>query len=227
MSLAGKRIIVTGAAGVLGAAVVHAALAQGASVAAVGHAKAPVFEGERVHALAGGDLADTDAAEAAVSGAVHALGALNGVVNAAGGFRFAKLAGGNLDAFDLLYRMNLRSAAAVSRAALAHLREGGRIVNVGSASALKAGAGVAAYTASKAGVLRLTESLADELKGRGINVNAVLPSIIDTPQNRRDMPDADFAQWAKPEALASVIVFLLSDAASAVTGALIPVVGRV
>ncbi len=227
MSLEGKRIIVTGAAGVLGAAVVRVLLAQGAHVAAIGHARAPALEGERVHALAGGDLADAGVAQTVVDAAVHALGGLDGLVNAAGGFRFAKLAGGGLDAFDLLYRMNLRSAAAVSQATLAHLREPGRIVNVGSASALKAGAGVAAYTASKAGVLRLTESLADELKGRGITVNAVLPSIIDTPQNRRDMPDADFTRWVAPEALAGVIAFLLSDAASAVTGALVPVVGRV
>jgi len=92
---------------------------------------------------------------------------------------------------------------------------------------LKAGAGMGAYAASKSGVMRLTESLAEELKPRGITVNAVLPSIIDTPPNRRDMPKADFGKWVKPSQLADVIVFLLSEQASAITGALIPVVGRV
>ncbi len=118
---------------------------------------------------------------------------------------------------------------AASKAALPHLLKhgNGRIVNVGAASALKAGAGVGAYTASKAGVMRMTEALAEELKDRGITVNAVLPSIIDTPPNRADMPKADFDRWVKPEQLADVIVFLLSDRASAITGALIPVVGRV
>ena len=125
-------------------------------------------------------------------------------------------------------RGSSRTVVAASMAALPHLPDGrGRIVNIGANSALKAGAGVGAYTASKAGVMRLTESLAEELKPRGITVNALLPSIIDTPPNRADMPDADFDRWVKPEQLAEVIVFLLSDAASAITGALIPVTGRV
>jgi NAD(P)-dependent dehydrogenase (short-subunit alcohol dehydrogenase family) len=112
-------------------------------------------------------------------------------------------------------------------AALPHLASGGRIVNIGANAAARAGLVMGAYTASKSGVARLTESLAEELKERGITVNALLPSIIDTPANRRDMPDADFSRWVKPEQLAATIVFLLSDEASAITGALIPVVGRV
>ena len=117
-----------------------------------------------------------------------------------------------------------------SRAALPHLikRGGGRIVNIGAgAAATKAGAGMGAYTASKAGVAKLTESLAEEVKDRGVTVNALLPSIIDTPANRADMPNADFSRWVAPRAIADVILFLLSDQASAVTGALIPVSGRV
>jgi NAD(P)-dependent dehydrogenase (short-subunit alcohol dehydrogenase family) len=103
----------------------------------------------------------------------------------------------------------------------------GRIINVGAAATAKAGAGMGAYTASKAGVAKLTEALAEELKDQAVTVNAVLPSIIDTPANRADMPSADFTRWVAPAALADVILFLASDAARAITGALIPVSGRV
>ena len=102
----------------------------------------------------------------------------------------------------------------------------GAIVNVGAAAALKAAAGMGAYTASKAGVAKLTEALANEWRGR-VRVNAVLPSILDTPPNRADMPDADFATWVRPEDLAAVMLFLASEDACAVTGALVPVTGGV
>ena len=113
--------------------------------------------------------------------------------------------------------------------ALPFLIESGRasIVNIGAMGAVKAGAGMGAYAASKAGVTKLTEALAEELKDKGITVNALLPSIIDTPPNRADMPKADFDRWVKPEQLADVILFLVSDRASAITGALLPVTGRV
>jgi NAD(P)-dependent dehydrogenase (short-subunit alcohol dehydrogenase family) len=226
MSLEGKRIAITGAFGSLGAAAVQAALAAGAQVAAIDRADPPA-DTHGVRAIGGVDLADAAQAKAAIDDAARALGGLDALVNIAGTFRFETLADGSPDTWDLLYRINVRTAVAASKAALAHLPDGGRIVNIGAASALKAGAGVGAYTASKAGVLRFTESLAEELKARNITVNAVLPSIIDTPPNRRDMPKADFAKWVRPEQLADVIVFLLSDQASAITGALIPVTGRV
>jgi NAD(P)-dependent dehydrogenase (short-subunit alcohol dehydrogenase family) len=112
---------------------------------------------------------------------------------------------------------------------LPHLldRPGSRIVNIGAGAAGKAGAGMGAYAASKSGVLRLTEALSEETKDRGLTVNAVLPSIIDTLANRKDMPDADVSRWVTPEAIADVVAFLLSDAARAITGAGIPVMGRV
>jgi NAD(P)-dependent dehydrogenase (short-subunit alcohol dehydrogenase family) len=124
--------------------------------------------------------------------------------------------------------LNVTTALNASRAAIPHLlaSRAARIVNIGALGALQAGSGMGAYAASKSGVHRLTEALAAEHKGR-ITVNAVLPSIIDTAANRASMPKADFSKWVAPQELAEVILFLASDAASAVTGALIPVTGRV
>jgi NAD(P)-dependent dehydrogenase (short-subunit alcohol dehydrogenase family) len=176
------------------------------------------------------DLADSDAATRALDRVAAELGGLNALVNVAGSFRYETLEDGSVNTWDMLYRVNLRTAVSASRAALPHLMRagGGRIVNVGAdAAATRAGKGMGAYTASKAGVLKLTEALAAETKDHGITVNAVLPSIIDTPANRTDMPEADFSRWVAPRDVAAVIVFLLSDEARAVTGALIPVVGRV
>ena len=128
-----------------------------------------------------------------------------------------------------MFAVNVKTALFTSRAAIPFLKQSGqgRIINIGANAALKAGAGMGAYAASKSGVHRLTESLAEELKADGITVNAVLPSIIDTPANRADMPKADFATWVSPRALAEVILFLASDAGAPVTGALLTVTGRV
>jgi NAD(P)-dependent dehydrogenase (short-subunit alcohol dehydrogenase family) len=124
--------------------------------------------------------------------------------------------------------MNVLTAAATSKAALPHLAASGRgaIVNIGANAALKAGAGMGAYAAAKSGVHRLTEALAEEWKGK-VRVNAILPSILDTPANRADMPKADFAAWVSPAEAARVILFLAGEDASAITGALLPVTGRV
>jgi NAD(P)-dependent dehydrogenase (short-subunit alcohol dehydrogenase family) len=232
MALRGKIVAVTGGFGQLGVAVVQAALEAGAQVAALDRAPSPADATALGGVLALGelDLAEPDVAVRALEQVAARFGGLDALVNVAGTFRWETLEQGRLDTWDLLYRVNLRSAVSASRAALPHLikRGGGRIVNVGAgAAAAKAGAGMGAYTASKAGVAKLTESLAEELKDRGITVNAVLPSIIDTPANRADMPKADFSRWVPPRAIADVIVFLLSEQARAVTGALIPVPGRV
>ncbi len=229
MQLDDKHIIITGAFGALGSAVVQAALQAGARVAAIDRAEAPPAEADLggAHCFGGVDLSDATSAKKAIDEAVKALGGLDALVNIAGTFRWETLAEGKLETWDFLYRVNLRTAVAASQAALPHLHAGGRIVNVGALSALKAGCGVGAYTASKSGVMRFTEALAEELKERDITVNAVLPSTIDTPANRKDMPKADFSKWIKPRQLAEVILFLISDRASAITGALIPVAGRV
>jgi len=232
MALDGKVVAVTGGFGQLGLAVVQAASEAGARVAALGRsASAAQLKAQGVSlALSNVDVADPAAAARALDEVVAKLGRLDALVNVAGTFRREKLSEGSVETWDMLYRANLRSAVGASHAALAHLlRSGnGRIVNVGAgAAAARASVGMGAYTASKAGVAKLTEALADELKDSGVTVNAVLPSTIDTPANRADMPTADFSRWVAPRDIASVIVFLLSDEARAVTGALIPVSGRV
>ncbi|MGH8042185.1 MAG: SDR family oxidoreductase [Rudaea sp.] len=229
MELQGKRIVVTGAFGALGVTMVEAAVAAGARVAAIDRAAVPTSVRAGVTAIGNVDLADSTAAKTAIDDAAKALGGLDGLVNIAGTFRWETLVDGSLDTWDLLYRINLRTAVAASKAAIPHLAASGagRIVNISAAGSIKAAAGMGAYAASKSGVARLTEALAEELKDRGITVNAVLPSIIDTAPNRADMPKADFSRWVTPAQLAGVIVFLLSDRASAITGALLPVTGRV
>jgi NAD(P)-dependent dehydrogenase (short-subunit alcohol dehydrogenase family) len=231
MQLEGKCVAISGGFGVLGAAVAKAALEAGAKVATIDRADAPAAGvlPDAVHCFGGVDLADEAAAVRALDEVAKALGGLDALVNVAGTFRWETMADGSVDTWDLLYRVNLRTAVVASRAALAHIeaRGGGRIVNIGAAAAAQAGAGMGAYAASKSGVARFTEALAEELKDRAVTVNAVLPSIIDTPANRTDMPKADFARWVAPEQLAAVIVFLLSDASDAISGASIPVRGRV
>jgi NAD(P)-dependent dehydrogenase (short-subunit alcohol dehydrogenase family) len=229
--MAGRVIAITGAFGVLGAAVVKAAAEQGARLALIDFAKAPpaglAREGDLV--LGGVDLTDATAAGAAIDAAADRFGGLDVLLNVAGGFRWETLEASTGESWKRLFLMNVQTAANASRAAIPHLRRSlaGRIVNVGANSALKASAGMGPYAASKAGVHSLTEALAEELKADDVTVNAVLPSILDTPTNRADMPKADVSKWVDPADLAAVILFLASPEAKAVTGALIPVTGRV
>ena len=225
MNLDGKACIVTGGTGALGRAVVQRLRADGATVAVI--ARGSAAQDDMI--FGGVDLADPAAAQSAVEAAVSRLGRLYGLINIAGAFRWETLADGEVATWDTLYSTNLKTAVCASKAALPHLIANGqgRIVNVGAASAVKAAAGMGAYAASKAGVAKLTEALSEEVKAKGITVNAVLPSIIDTPLNRADMPKADFRKWVQPDAIAALIAFLLSDEAGAITGALIPVTGSV
>lgn len=177
--------------------------------------------------LGGVDLSDADQAAKAINAAAAHFGRLDVLINIAGAFSFETVAEGDPRTWQRLYATNVLTALNASRAAIPHFGTSGsgRIINVGAMGALQAGAGMGPYAASKAGVHRLTEALAAELKGK-VTVNAVLPSTIDTPANRRDMPTADFSKWVTPDELANVILFLASDEASAVTGALLPVNGR-
>jgi NAD(P)-dependent dehydrogenase (short-subunit alcohol dehydrogenase family) len=224
----GKVVVVTGALGALGRIVADEALSLGAKVAGVDHAPTQVPATPDRLELGGVDLTDPAAAKKAIDAAVSHFGRCDVLINIAGGFAFETIADGDLKTWQRMYALNVMTALNASRAAIPHLTASGagRIINVGAMGALQAGTGMGAYAASKAGVHRLTEALAAEHKGK-ITVNAVLPSIIDTPANRASMPKADFTKWVTPKELADVILFLASDAASAVTGALLPVSGRV
>jgi NAD(P)-dependent dehydrogenase (short-subunit alcohol dehydrogenase family) len=223
-----KVVVVTGASGALGKVVAEAALARGARVAGIDHSASQVPTTANRFELDGVDLSDAAQAKNAIDAVAAHFGRLDALINIAGSFAFEAVAEGDPKTWQRLYALNVLTALNASRSALPHLAasSSGRIVNVGAMGALQAGAGMGAYAASKAGVHRLTEALAAEWKGK-ITVNAVLPSTIDTPANRASMPKADFGKWVTPEELTNVILFLASDAASAVTGALLPVSGRV
>ena len=189
MSKVDKRVVITGAAGTLGLAVAKAFVADGATVALldrVDESKTPTKAFGAPHFYIGSlDLADAAQTQRAMDEVAKRLGGIDVLVNIAGGFRWETLSEGKPDTWDQLYTINLKTTVCACKAVLTGLSpQRGRIINIGAAAAAKAGAGMGAYTASKAGVAKLTEALAEELKDKGINVNAVLPSIIDTPVNR-------------------------------------------
>jgi len=226
-----RTAIVTGGTGALGRAVVDAFLAGGERVVVpwIVAAEADALRGAHAGAAKGGRLIllEADVAEETGAAAVaRAAGDPGVLVNGVGGF-----AGGApcdatpLEVWDRLYRMNVRTAASMSRAVVPGMRRrrAGVIVNVASQAALAPPPGIAAYAASKAAVVALTRSLQEEVAGDGLRVGAVVPTTIDTPANREAMPDADFASWTPPARIAQVVVWLASDAAATVRGALIPV----
>lgn len=233
-SVNGKIVAITGGFGSLGLVAAQVLAEHGAQVALIGRGQPPGADAlppqlADACQLGGVDLGEPAATQEAIDTIATRFGGLDALVNVAGAFRWETVADGSVDTWDLMFRTNVKTALNASKSAIRYLaaREGGRIVNISAGAALKAGAGMGAYAASKAGVARLTEALAEELKDKGVTVNAILPSIIDTRQNRVDMPDADFSRWVTPQQLGAVIAFLLSQDAQAITGALIPVAGRV
>ena len=222
-----RTLVITGGHGVLGRAVLEAARADGLNLAVVDHARGQTAP-DGVLELGGVDLTDPAAAQQAMAAVAERFGGVDALLNIAGGFVW-QTADDAEPAWDRMFALNLKTALNASRAALPFLKQTPEalIVNLGAKGAMKAAAGMGAYAASKAGVHRLTESLAEELKATPVTVNAVLPSILDTEQNRRDMPDADPAKWVQPSDLARVMLFLASPESRAITGALIPVTGRV
>jgi len=224
-----KVIIVTGAFGALGQAIVRAGADEGARVVAIGRGKAPADLVGAALVIGGTDLTDAGYAEAAVKAVIVKFGRLDAVLNAVGGFSWKKTADTEAADWEHMHRLNLLTVLNISRAALPALAASGAgaIVNVGALGALQAGAGMGPYAASKSALHKLTEALADEVKSEGVTVNAVLPSTIDTAANRAEMGEKNAAKWVDPTRLAKVMLFLAGPGARDVTGALIPVRGRV
>ena len=220
-----QSVIVTGGFGVLGQAVAKAFAARGDKVARVDYAGSAPSPLDGALDIGSVDLTDAAATQAALNKVIDAYGGIDVLVNIAGGFAWETVEDGSLDTWARMQAMNLTTNVTITKLALEALKSSsqGRIVNIGAGGAVKAAMGMGAYAASKSGVHRLTEALAEELAGSSVTVNAVLPSIIDTPTNRADMPDADPKDWVTPESIAEVILFLASPASGAVTGGLIPV----
>ena len=230
MRFGGKTCLITGAAGNLGRAVARAFASEGASLILMDHHE------EHLRSVHGGEgagkrfaLADLRDAQS-VARALPAGIRIDILCNIAGGFRMGQPVHETSDeTWDLMLGLNAKSVINCARAAVPGMLAAGhgKIINIAALAGLSGKANMGAYVASKSAVIRLTETMSAELRDKGINVNCILPSTIDTPQNRKDMPKADPKRWVAPEALAEVVLFLCSDAARAIHGAAIPVNGLV
>ena len=225
-----RTVMITGAAGNLGRCVAASFLASGANLVLVdlrreSLEKAFGAEDER-RLFAPTNLLEQEQVNGAVKAAIERFGSIDVLCNLAGGFRMGEAVHETADEnWDFLFDINARTLLHAVRAVVPHMIDsgGGKIVNVGAFSAQKGLAQMGAYCAAKGAVIRLTEAMAAELREQNINVNCVLPTIIDTPENRAAMPDEDPARWVAPEDLASAIFFLASDGARAIHGAALPV----
>ena len=233
--LEGKAAIITGGTGGLGKAVMAEFLSQGVSVLSTYLHEKELEEcrnlvdefGDKV-AFGKADVTRASDVTEVTRLAFEKFSRIDILVNVVGGFTQSPLAETDEETWDRMMQMNLKSAFLCSKSVIPHMMRQGRgsIVNIASRPALKGSPGLSAYGASKAGVLNLTQSLAEELKEHNINVNAIIPGTMDTPGNRKSMPGADFAKWVQPRDVARVIAFLSSDDARAVSGAAIPVFGK-
>jgi NAD(P)-dependent dehydrogenase (short-subunit alcohol dehydrogenase family) len=231
----GKVAVVTGAAGNLGQVAARSFLESGANVAVVDRKKGrlqPLFDEwmDKSHCYFAEnvDCSSQAAMQSVVDNVIERFGRLDILVHTIGGFEGGEpLYQTALESYERMMDAHARTTFIACRVVTPQmLRQGsGKIVTVASRSALGGQARQAAYAAAKAAVLRLTESLAAEVKSKGINVNCILPGTIDTEENRQDMPDADFNRWVSPESLAGVIMFLCSDLAKDIHGAALPVYG--
>ena len=230
MTSPASTVVVTGASGNLGRAVAAAFAERGANLVLIASRRESLvsaFGGDDTKRLfAPADLRDRSAVDAAMHAAVERFGRIDVLANIAGGFRMGTPVYETPDAdWDFLFDINLRSLLNMVRAVVPHMIAAGRgrIINVGAQAALKGVARMGAYCASKSAVIRVTEAMAAELREKNINVNCVLPTIIDTPENRTAMPDADPARWVAPADLAKVFLFLASEDARAIHGAALSV----
>ena len=222
-----KTVLVTGACGIVGTALWQTLTQAGYNVIGVDMANELPFENAKVDFRGGIDLSN----EAAVVGLAETLKqegyALNGLVNIAGGFVWEEALSGDSSTWTRMFQINLMTALNACKAMAPLLTNPGAIINIGAAAADKASAGMGAYTASKSAVIKLSEALNEELRAHGVRVNVVSPTIVDTPTNRNDMPDAAFDDWVSPAQIADLTAFLLSDAALAINGENIRIRGKV
>ena len=222
-----KTVLVTGACGIVGTALWQTLTQAGYNVIGVDMANDLPFENAKVDFRGGIDLSN----EAAVIGLAETLKqegyALNGLVNIAGGFVWEEALSGDSSTWTRMFQINLMTALNGCKAMAPLLTNPGAIINIGAAAADKASAGMGAYTASKSAVIKLSEALNEELRAHGVRVNVISPTIVDTPTNRNDMPDAAFDDWVSPAQIADLTAFLLSDAALAINGENIRIRGKV
>jgi 3-oxoacyl-[acyl-carrier protein] reductase len=217
----GKVVLITGGAGALGQTVVPAFVSTGASVIL---GDLHPLEAPGVTALKA-DFTDQTQVRGLVDEVIRTSGRLDALINLVGGFATGRVVETDVSLWQRMLTMNLTSAFLLSQAVLPHMlkRGQGRIVHVAARAAIEPFAGAAAYIVSKAGLIGLIRTLSTELEGSGVTVNAVLPSTIDTPANRKAMPAADPSKWTRPDSIAQALAFLASDAASQINGALIPI----
>jgi NAD(P)-dependent dehydrogenase (short-subunit alcohol dehydrogenase family) len=227
MPFTDRTVMITGASGNLGRAVAEAFAGLGANLALLDVKRGALKDDPR-RVFLEANLLDAESARAATEKALQRFGRIDVLCNIAGGFRMGAPVHDTKDAdWDFLFGLNARSVLHMARAVVPHMLSAGsgKIVNIGAFAAQRGAASMGAYVASKSVVIRLTETMAAELREKNINVNCVLPTVIDTPENRAAMPKADPGKWVAPQDLAAVIVFLASDAARAIHGAAIPVTG--
>jgi NAD(P)-dependent dehydrogenase (short-subunit alcohol dehydrogenase family) len=221
MDMKGKVVLITGGAGALGQTVVPAFVSTGASV--ILGDRTPV-QMPGITALKA-DFTDHTQVRNLVDEVIRTSGRLDALINLVGGFATGRLVETDVSLWQRMLTMNLTSAFLLSQAVLPFMLQHGqgRIVHVAARAALEPFTGAAAYIVSKTGLIGLIRTLSSELEGSGVTVNAVLPSTIDTPANRRAMPAADPSKWARPDSIAHTLTFLASEAASQINGALIPI----
>jgi NAD(P)-dependent dehydrogenase (short-subunit alcohol dehydrogenase family) len=222
-----RTVMLTGAAGNLGRAVASAFAGAGDNLVLLDLKRGALQDSDHQLFIAA-DLLDAQSVQAAVDQAVQRFKRVDVLCNIAGGFRMGSPVHQTSDKdWNFLFDVNARTVLHTSRAVVPVMLKagGGKIVNIGAFAAQRGAAQMGAYVASKSAVIRLTETMAAELREKNINVNCVLPTLIDTPENRAAMPDADPRRWVAPQALAEVILFLASDAARAIHGAALPVTG--
>lgn len=234
MSLTDRVVVITGATGGLGPAVVRTMADAGASVVTTGRRQGALdallkdlgLPDERSLARAS-DVTDADSLAALRDAALARFGQIDGLINIAGGYKSSSVLDTDLDTWNGVMTLNAVSVMLACQAMVPHMVERGygKVVNVSAQHGLHGHKRNVAYASAKSAVLRITESLSEDVRAHGVNVNAVLPSTIDTPANRKAFPKADPGKWVSPEEIAAVMRFLVSDEASAIHGAAIPVYG--